>query len=213
MNDARADPTAAERVANSYPKGERRRAEIIETAFSVFASDSYRGASMVQIAAAVGISRAGLLHHFPTKESLLAAVLEERDRVNGVRYFEGADPQRDGIDYFRHLLRLVDANAGQRELVQLFATLSTEAADPGHPAHGYFVDRYRWLEADIDHALGEAASRGLLRPGRDLDGVARDLIALIDGLQIQWLIDPTGIDIGARLRRRLAEFLTADLEA
>jgi AcrR family transcriptional regulator len=37
---------------------------------------------MVQIAAACGISRAGLLYHFPTKESLLEAVLSERDRID-----------------------------------------------------------------------------------------------------------------------------------
>ncbi|WP_394552434.1 TetR/AcrR family transcriptional regulator [Agromyces sp. MMS24-JH15] len=201
----------AGRPARSYPKGERRRAAIVETAFAVFASDGYAGASMVQIAAACGVSRAGLLHHFPTKESLLAAVLEERDRVNGELFFQGVEPGRDGIAYFQHLIRLIEYNAGQRELLRLFGSLSTEAAAPAHPAHAYFANRYRRVAGDLDAAFRDAAARGLVRAGVDLDGVARDLIALIDGLQIQWLIQPEHIDIAARLRRRLGELLTVDL--
>ncbi|SFR67557.1 transcriptional regulator, TetR family [Agromyces sp. CF514] len=197
-------------ASRASPKGERRRAEIIAAAFAAFAAGGYRGASMVQIAAACGVSRAGLLHHFPAKELLLAAVLEERDRVNGELFFVDVDPRRDGVEHFEHLIRLVAHNAGQRELVQLFATLSAEAADPAHPAHAYFVDRYRLLEADFDLALREIAERGLLRPGVVLDGAARDLIALIDGLQVQWLLDPAGIDIVARLRRRLREVVDAE---
>lgn len=200
-------------ASRTYPKGERRRAEIIAAAFAAFAAGGYRGASMVQIAAACGVSRAGLLHHFPAKELLLAAVLEERDRVNGELFFVDVDPRRDGIEYLEHLLRLVAHNAGQRELVQLFATLSSEAADPTHPAHAYFVDRYRLLEDDFDLALREVAGRGLLQPGVDLDGVARDLIALIDGLQVQWLLDPAGIDLAARVRRRLREVVDAEFAA
>ncbi|MFF2372038.1 TetR/AcrR family transcriptional regulator [Agromyces sp. NPDC058110] len=197
-------------VPRTYPKGRRRRAEIIAAALAAFAAGGYRGASMVQIAAACGVSRAGLLHHFPAKELLLAAVLEERDRVNGELFFVGVDPRRDGVDYLEHLLRLVSHNAGQRELVQLFATLSAEAADEAHPAHAYFVERYRLLEADFDLAFREIAGRGLLRPGIGLDGAARDLIALIDGLQVQWLLDPAGIDIAERVRLRLREVVDAE---
>ncbi|GAA1062356.1 TetR/AcrR family transcriptional regulator [Agromyces bracchium] len=203
-------PWTPTRPTRSSPKGERRRAEIIAAAFTHFSAHGYRGASMVQIAAACGVSRAGLLHHFPTKESLLAAVLEERDRVNGDLFFRDTDPKRDGIDYLRHLLQVLVHNEGQRELVRLFATLSTEASEPDHPAYAYIANRFRWLAHDIDEAMREAQSRGLVRPAADLDGFGRDLIALIDGLQIQWLVDPTGIDIAGRTHRRLMEVLIAD---
>lgn len=194
-----------------FPEGgARRRAEIIAAAFTTFAADGYRGASMVQIAAACGVSRAGLLTTSPPRDPPPAAVLEERDRVNGELFFHDTDPKRDGIHYLRQLLQVLKHNEGERELVRLFATLSTEAADPDHPAHAYIANRFRWLEDDIDQALREAQARGLVRPGADLDGFARDLIALIDGLQIRWLIDPAGVDMAGRAHKRLMDILTTD---
>ncbi|MEO3795872.1 cytochrome P450 [Nonomuraea sp. B10E15] len=171
-----------------YPKGRRRRAEIVEVAFAKFASVGYRNASMVRIAADCGVSRMGLAHHFPTKESLLAAVLEERDRVNGELFFAGFDATADGVDYFSRLARLVEYNATVPELVRLYAVLSVEAADPAHPAHAYFVDRYTNIRRDIRDAFEELHARGLVRPGMSIAGADADLMALIDGLQVQWLL-------------------------
>ncbi|WP_062517805.1 TetR/AcrR family transcriptional regulator [Demequina gelatinilytica] len=205
------DAPHAARARGGYAKGDRRRAEILNTAFFAFAAGGYRSASMVQIAAACGVSRAGLQHHFPTKEALLTAVLEERDRINGDLFFQGSDPRRDGIDYLRRLLDVVAHNVTQREIVALFAVLSAEASDPEHPAHAYFVARYRWLRTDIADALAEAERSGRTRPGALQPGLASDLIALIDGLQVQWLLEPSSVDIVERLRSRLQEIVTEDL--
>ncbi|GAA2831633.1 TetR/AcrR family transcriptional regulator [Nonomuraea rubra] len=172
-----------------YPKGRRRRAEIVEAAFAKFASIGYRNASMVQIAADCGVSQHGPGASLPTKEALLAAVLEERDRVNGELFFAGFDATADGLDYFSRLARLVEYNATVPELVRLYAVLSVEAADPAHPAHAYFVDRHAHIRRDIRDALEELHARGLVRPGTDIAGADSDLMALIDGLQVQWLLD------------------------
>ena len=58
-----------------YSKGARKRAEIVSAAFEAFSVSGYRNASMVQIAAHCGVSRAGLAHHFPTKETLAGRCL------------------------------------------------------------------------------------------------------------------------------------------
>ena len=62
-----------------YAKGDARRELIVDVASDIFGTQGFRAATMLQIAAACGISRTGLLHHFPTKESLLEAVLARRD--------------------------------------------------------------------------------------------------------------------------------------
>jgi len=202
---------ASRSEGRGYPKGDRRRAAIVDAAFGEFSRLGYRHGSVVQIAAAVGVSRAGLLHHFPNKQSLLVAVLQERDRINGELFWQGFEPESDGVDYFARLIRTIEHNASIPGAVSLFAMLSTEASDPAHPAHAFFVDRYRWLLRDVGHALDDLDARGLLRAGVARAGLERDVVALMDGLQVQWLLDPEGVDMAERLRMRVQDLLTCEL--
>jgi AcrR family transcriptional regulator len=197
--------------ARNYPKGERRRAQIIQAAFQMFGTIGYRNASMLQLAADCGVSRAGLLHHFPTKESLLEAVLEERERQDGERFFPAGIAARDGLEFFASMVRLVAYNQANPGIVSLFAILSAEASDPSHPAHAYFVARYERTRTSMQRAVDDLAARRLLRAHVDPADVAVDLIALMDGLQIQWLLAPDRIDMPARLRARLHDVLSVEL--
>lgn len=197
------DEPPPEADTGGYVKGRRRRAEIVRTALTVFGAVGYHRATMAGLAAACGVSRAGLLHHFPTKEALLEAVLTERDRVNGELFFDGHDPADDGADYFHRLTRVVEHNQAQPGIVSLFAVLSTEACDPAHPAHAYFRRRYADLRHDVSRALADLERRGLLRPGVTIEGLEFELVALMDGLQVQWLLAPGEVDMAARLRSRL----------
>jgi TetR/AcrR family transcriptional regulator len=49
----------------------------MQAAEQIFAEYGYHGARLRQIAAAVGIQKASLFHHFPGKEELYRAILEE----------------------------------------------------------------------------------------------------------------------------------------
>jgi len=57
-------------------KGTKRRDHIIDEATRLFAERGYAGASMADLAERVGLRKASLFHHFPSKEQLYAAVLE-----------------------------------------------------------------------------------------------------------------------------------------
>jgi len=59
------------------------RARILRAAERVFAERGYEGARLREIAAAVGIRKASLFHHFAGKEELYQAVLEESVRDVG----------------------------------------------------------------------------------------------------------------------------------
>ncbi len=204
-------PRGSTAVARNYPKGERRRAQIIKAAFQAFGTVGYRNASMLQLAADCGVSRAGLLHHFPTKEALLAAVLEQREAQDGVTFFSSAAVASDGLEFFASMVRLVAYNQANPGIVSLFAVLSAEASDPSHPAHDYFVTRYERTRMSMQRAVDDLAGRNLLRGHVNPADVAIDLIALIDGLQIQWLLAPDRVDMPARLRARLHDVIAADL--
>jgi AcrR family transcriptional regulator len=195
-----------------YAKGDARRELIVDVASEIFGTQGFRAATMLQIAAACGISRTGLLHHFPTKESLLEAVLARRDRGPtdpGIPRTTGTD---DGHTMLRRLLATVEHNATQPQIVNLFSVLSAEAGDRSHPAHDYFADRYVRLRAELELALTRLAATGELVPGNDPRSLAVEIIALMDGLQVQWVLAPDQIDMVAVLRHRLAAALTVPLD-
>lgn len=186
-------------VRGGYAKGDARREHIVEVATEVFGTQGFRAATMLQIAAACGISRTGLLHHFPTKESLLEAVLAHRDSGGPDADLVGAGPRRR-LD---QLVAVVEHNATEPRIVNLFSVLSAEAGDPEHPAHAYFAARYARLRAELGGALRQLQSDGALVPGTDPDSLAVEIIALMDGLQVQWVLAPDQVDMAAVLRHRL----------
>ena len=49
----------------------------LDTAAEIIAQKGYGGTSLKDVAAKMGISRAGLYYHFPTKETILEALIEE----------------------------------------------------------------------------------------------------------------------------------------
>ncbi|MEU4240999.1 TetR/AcrR family transcriptional regulator [Actinoplanes sp. NPDC026619] len=188
-----------------YAKGRAKRRDILDQATALFGEAGYRGTSLREIAARCGISHPGLLHHFPTKQSLLLAVLEHRDEVDSVWITQGSPA---GAAALRRLVDLVALNATRRGIVELFTTLSAEATAADHPAHAYFVERYRALVHDLRTAYTEARDAGDLRPGVDPALAARELVALMDGLQIQWLLDDTSVDMAAAIAVHLQTQLT-----
>src|SRR3954452_25475876 len=67
---------------SSTPRGRSQRDRILRAAMEIFSSQGYRGASLDAVAAAVGMTRQGLLHYFPSKVQLLLGVLELRHVEN-----------------------------------------------------------------------------------------------------------------------------------
>jgi BetI-type transcriptional repressor, C-terminal len=82
-------------------------------------------------------------------------------------------------------------------LVRAFTVLMGEAAGEEHPARAWFEQRYPRRRAGIAAALKAGIDTGEIRPDVDLDAVAAEIIAMMDGLQVQWLLHPDQIDLGA----------------
>lgn len=191
------DAVPASRRRGSYAKTEEKRRSILDAALEVFAESGYRSGSLREVALRVGMSEAGLLHHFPNKSSLLAAVLERRDDHS--TEIINLDPDA-GRETLKGLVYLASYNASIPGVVELYCVLSAEATAPDHPAHQYFVDRYTFTRGMISRAFVTMAQRGELREGVDPDSAARSTIAMMDGLQVQWLLDRNSVDMAEELR-------------
>jgi AcrR family transcriptional regulator len=191
-----------------YAKTAGRRREILEAGIEVFSAGGFRSGSIREIAERVGMSQAGLLHHFANKNELLAAVLELRDDQSRA-YTDGRET--GGLETIRGLIELVAHNSSVPGLVELHTTLSAEATAPDHPAHDYFQRRYAWVRSFITEAFELIESDGELAPGVDPASAAKGLIALMDGLQVQWLLDRDTIDMAEETRAYVRRLITVEL--
>jgi AcrR family transcriptional regulator len=162
-----------------YAKGVAKREEILTAALEVIARHGYRKTSTRELAAAVGLSEAGLLHYFGSKEKLFEAVLRARDEADTARLDEHED------DVVGKLVAIVRHNSDVPGLVQLYSTFSAEAGDPQHGAHDYFVDRYQRLRGSLAEAVRARQADGTISTAADPEKIATLLIALSDGLQVQ----------------------------
>ncbi len=199
-------------MASSGPRGQyaktpQRRQEILDAAIEVFAASGYRGGSLREIADRVGMSLAGLLHHFSSKSELLSSVLALRDEI-AVREF--GSMEGPGEERVRNYLRLIISNESARGLAELYCILSAEATSPDHPAHDYFLQRYEFVSGIMLPAFEDLASKGMLRPGVDPKQATIDLIALTDGIQLQWLLRPDVLQMGDSVRRYLESVTTVE---
>ncbi|GAA5057342.1 TetR/AcrR family transcriptional regulator [Nocardia callitridis] len=167
-----------------YAKTAGRRQQILDIAMEVFGRQGFRGGSLREIAERAGLTQAGVLHHFGSKEQLLIAVLRRRDEDRAALDTGEASTHTD------RLRAQVSVSAGDRGLTQLFTTLAAEATDPDHPAHQYFADRYRHARIFIAERIESARAAGELTSDIDTEALAHLLIAVMDGLQTQWLLDP-----------------------
>jgi hypothetical protein len=72
--------------------------------------------------------------------------------------------------------------------------LAAEAIEPGHPAHAWFVDRYRRVRANLVEAIAAQPAASSLDAALPPESVAAALVALLDGLQLQTLLEPGAVE-------------------
>lgn len=171
--------------------GEASRAEAIRVATGLFAQAGFRGTSIAKVAQEMGLSQSGLLHHFPTKNALLLAVLQKRDDEDSEFLGNLQDVIPLGWDAFDALSALIARNTSRPELVGLFVQVAAEASSPEHPGHAWLKARYHSMSTWLTDAIEHGQARGQMKQDTPVASVVRTTIAVIDGLQQQWLLDRT----------------------
>ncbi|MFF1253767.1 TetR/AcrR family transcriptional regulator [Pseudarthrobacter sp. NPDC058329] len=178
-------------VRGPYAKSAQRSIDILDAATTVFATHGYTGGSLRDIARQLDLSLTSIVHHFGTKYELLEAVLERADQTtSGTEIFDfAAACTNHGVA--NATLARVRANLERPELLRLFAILAAESSAPTHPAHDWFVARYRRKIEELAQAFAFDQQQGRIHNDRDPQLLSRLLIGTWDGTQLQWLIDPS----------------------
>ncbi|MFI2644275.1 TetR/AcrR family transcriptional regulator [Streptomyces sp. NPDC018610] len=164
-----------------YEKGEAKRTEILHAALEIFAAEGYRGTSLRKVAGRCNLSLPGLMHYFDSKEDLLTQVLRMRDETARVRQDERTNPES-----YREIIRESARTPG---LVELFVSMAAAASDPGHPAHEHFAQRYPVLRDRVAAFVQKRMDEGRMTTVVPAERLAVLLLAVADGIQLQWLID------------------------
>ncbi|MER7191490.1 TetR/AcrR family transcriptional regulator [Streptomyces flaveolus] len=164
-----------------YEKGEAKRSEILHAALEIFAAEGYRGTSLRKVAARCNLSLPGLMHYFDSKEDLLTQVLRMRDETARMRQDERTSPES-----YREIIREGARTPG---LVELFVSMAAAASDTAHPAHAHFAERYPVLRERVTAYVRKAMDEGRMTTVVPPERLAVLLLAVADGIQLQWLID------------------------
>jgi AcrR family transcriptional regulator len=172
------------RYAALFAKGEERRARILAVAQRMVSRNGGRGTTLGEIAQQAGVSSAGLLHHFASKEQLLNAVLDARD----VDDLANADLAADTIE---QLEGVTDRFQRSPELIGMFTVLLAENLDPGAPLHDRFLGRYRDAVAIIADSIRQGQRAGRYRTDLDPAVKAVEIVAFLSGMETSWLLDPS----------------------
>jgi len=173
------------------PEGLLQRERILRAALELFPVHGFRGTSLDRVAAAVGISRQGVLHYFPSKTHLLLGVLELRDEQTAASAESRSGP------LLQSLLGVVAENQRDSDLTRLYTVLSAESVAPEHTGHAHFQARYRMVREVMTEAVLEAREAGDVREDLDPGYIAVLIAAVMDGLQQQFLLEPEAVDMVA----------------
>lgn len=166
-------------------KGEDRRQRILAEAERLLARNGWRNTSLAQIAKEAGVTSAGLLHHFESKEQLLNSVLDARDFDD-----ENHADYRSG-DLVTELCRVSERFDRAPELVGTFTVLLVENIAPDAPLHDRLHDRYRAAVGIIVDLIRKGQRGGQYRPDVDAATKAVEILAFINGMETLWLLDPS----------------------
>lgn len=200
-------PAAKADARRRQSRGDARRQQILDVAVELFSANGYRGTGLSALADAVGMTHPGVLYYFGTKERLLLEVVAERERVEA-ELRQDLDPASVSLDA---LVDIARQNVENAVLTRLYVVLAAESLDATDPLHDFFVQRYDGARRHVMLLLRHGMATGELRGHLDAEQLGQEILAMLMGLELQWLMDPDRVDLVAAveayvddLRHRLA---------
>ena len=199
MSDAPGPEDSSPR--RSYAKGIARRRQIIESAIASFADHGVDGTSLRTLGEEIGVSHATLRHYFASRDELLVEVYRAHEESSVGDALGGGADAPEGVGPVEAMAASADRNRSIPGLVRLYATLSTDALQEGHPASEAFIrERFAGLRDALAELIREGQAFGRIAADIDATDAAALVIAASDGLQVQWLLDPDAVDVGRSLK-------------
>jgi AcrR family transcriptional regulator len=176
--------SVARRYDALLAKGEDRKQRILDVAQRMLTRNGWRNTTLAQIAGEAGVTPAGLLHHFESKEQLLHAVLDARDLD------DDSHADRTG-DLLVEIARVADRFTRAPELVGTFTVLLVENILPDAPLHDRMLARQREATDIVAELICRGQADGRYRTDIDPAVKAVEILAFVHGMETIWLLNPS----------------------
>lgn len=184
---------------------DQRRTSILKSTIACISKFGFWGFTIRDVAEAEGVTEAGLLYYFNSKEELLVKTLEYADNINAEAIAKrlGVNDETDisdGLGYHGDFslktltTATVEANVTRPQLVSLYIVLQGESLEDNHPAHQFFLEREQKVLCEYAFV---AKRDGLENPER----IAVQTLSAMDGLQVRWLTGGKTMDFVEEWKR------------
>ena len=158
---------------------------ILEAAHDLIAARGYFGFSYADIAEVVGIRKASIHHHFPSKVDLVVATLKEY-RAKLVEGADGldrnvTDPLKRIQLYVNHWAECVQSN---NRPICIAALLSAELPALPEEIQVEVQRHFRYLVSWVEATFKEGSERGSIHLREGAEAEAHAFVALVHGAMI-----------------------------
>lgn len=186
MKPALKDPPPAARGARRQMSADARREQILRAALSCFGAKGYHAATMDDLVRASGLSKGSLYWHFRSKEEVFLALFDSFTTDMYGEWDAVAESDGDAFEVLRREFELtVERFSNERVLLLAWAEFINHPAGRERMSEAYATARHKF-EAIIEQGR-ESHS---IRSGAPANSVAATLVAALEGLFLQWLVDP-----------------------
>lgn len=162
-----------------------RRQRVLDAALDIFTRDGYGDTLVDEIARRSETSKGGVYFHFPSKEALFTALLDEMAKLLIGRVERAIAAEADPIARGTAALRAVlQTFGGHRALARL---LLVEALGAGHKFNSKMAELHQAFADLIKEQLADAVAQGLVPP-LDLDIISVAWFGAINQVVTRWVL-------------------------
>lgn len=169
-------------------KYEAKRQQILQAAITCFSRKGFHRTSTAEICAEAGMSPGNLFYYFPTKQAIIAAIVEEEGRQTA-EYFTDISQEADLFDALLGFMDIVLELAGDESYLKLALEIAAEAVRDEEIGK-LVASNDLELQSALNTLLRNAAARGQVDPTLDPADSARWVSALVDGIFSRAAVDP-----------------------
>ena len=186
-------------VRRTKEEAQATRSHILDTAELVFERHGVSGTSLNEIAEAAGLTRGAIYWHFTDKADLFNAMMERvtlpLEETGHARGLKGPDITLQQMrDAFVDVLRKMTTDP-QLERVFGIATHKVEYVGEMNAVRKRRVAMRNACLADFERAFRRAVRGGAIPKGLAPHSAALGMLALFDGLLLNWMLDRDGFDL------------------